>query len=101
MKSLKRKHLFWQVLTLGLFGAAFMLNASAGTTGAEFKPLFDLFFGWATGYLGKAVAIAGLLVGGVMGFARGTAMPAMLGLVFAIIYLIFPGVIGGMLTATI
>ena len=77
-------------------GAAF-----AGTTGPEFQALFDLVSGWASGYLGKALAIAAFLIGAVVGVAKSTAMPALVGLAFAIVFSIGPGVITGMMTAVI
>ncbi len=75
--------------------------ASAGTTGPEFQGLFDMMLGWAQGYLGKALAIAAFLVGAIVGFAKSTAMPALIGIVFAVLFSIGPGVITGMMTATI
>ena len=93
-----------QVRNLGLMGAliaATIASAHAGTTGAEFQNLFNLVSGWATGYLGKALAIGAFLVGALVGFAKSTAMPAMIGIVFAILFSVGPGVITGMMTATI
>lgn len=81
---------------MSVAGAAF-----AGTTGPEFQALFDLVSGWASGYLGKALAIAAFLIGAVVGVAKSTAMPALVGLAFAIVFSIGPGVITGMMTAVI
>ena len=75
--------------------------AMAGTTGSEFLALYTLLTGWASGYLGKALAIAAFITGAILGFAKGTAMPALIGIVFAIIFSIGPGVIDTMLAATI
>lgn len=86
---------------LGTLLAATITSAHAGTTGAEFLNLFNMISGWATGYLGKALAIGAFLVGAIVGFAKSTAMPALIGIVFAILFSVGPGVITGMMTATI
>lgn len=75
--------------------------AMAGTTGVEFQAFFTKVQGWATGYLGKALAITAFLIGAVVGVAKSTAMPALVGLAFAIIFSIGPGVITGMMTAIV
>ena len=87
------------MLGVGLLAVA--SAASAGNTGPEFQALFDLVSGWASGYLGKALAIAAFLIGAVVGVAKSTAMPALVGLAFAIVFSIGPGVITGMMTAVI
>lgn len=89
---------------LAAIGAMMMLvgvPVMAATTGTEFQGLYDMLVGWATGYLGKALAVGAFIVGAVIGFSKGTAMPALVGLVFAIVLGIGPGVIDGMLTALI
>jgi conjugal transfer pilus assembly protein TraA len=86
------------------FGLALMLAAGAvvaGTTGAEFLSLYTLVFGWTTGYLGKAIAIGAFLIGAFAGFAKSTIMPALIGLGFALLFAIGPGVIDGIVTALI
>lgn len=87
-----------------LAGLALILAAGvaqAGTTGTEFQALHTLLAGWAEGYLGKALAVAAFLFGSGYGVAKQTIVPAILGIVFAIVFSIGPGVINGMLTATI
>ena len=87
-----------------MVGAGLMTVANAafaGTTGTEFQALFNLVSGWATGYLGKALAITAFLIGAVVGVAKSTAMPALVGLAFAMVFSIGPGVITGMMTAVI
>ena len=81
-----------------LFGAAVV---TAGTTGTEFQSLHTMLTGWANGYLGKALAVAAFLFGAGFGVAKQTILPAILGIVFALVFAIGPGVIDGMLTATI
>lgn len=97
MKALSKKN----VLLVTLLSLVAVTSAHAGTTGTEFQGLFDMLVGWASGYLGKALAIAAFLVGAVIGFAKSTAMPALVGVVFAVVFSIGPGVINGMMTAVI
>lgn len=87
------------VLGLGLFLAAGAVVA--GTTGTEFLSLYNLIFGWTTGYLGKAIAIGAFLIGAFAGFAKSTIMPALIGLGFALLFAIGPGIIDGIVTALI
>ncbi len=75
--------------------------AFAGTTGAEFQSLYDLVKGWSEGYLGRTLAIAAFLVGAIVGFAKSTAMPALIGIVFAVLFAIGPTIIDGIATAVI
>jgi len=89
------------VLVLFLVGMLGVTLAQAGTTGTEFQALHTLLTGWANGYLGKALAVAAFLFGAGYGVAKQTIVPAILGIVFAIVFAIGPGVIDGMLTATI
>jgi conjugal transfer pilus assembly protein TraA len=75
--------------------------AVAGTTGTEFQAMYNLLLGWAEGFLGKAMAIAAFLFGAGFGVAKQTILPAVLGVVFALVFAIGPGVINGMLTALV
>ena len=75
--------------------------AFAGTTGTEFGGLYNLITGWSTGYLGRTLAIAAFLVGAIVGFAKSTAMPALIGIVFAVLFAIGPGIIDGIASALI
>ena len=75
--------------------------AMAGTTGNEFAPMYNKLLGWAQGYLGKAMAIAAFLFGAGFGVASQTILPAVLGVVFALVFAVGPGIINGMLAATI
>jgi conjugal transfer pilus assembly protein TraA len=75
--------------------------ATAGTTGVEFQALFTLIDGWVSGYLGKALALGAFLIGAMVGMAKSTVMPALVGLGFAIVFSVGPGVITGMMTAVI
>jgi conjugal transfer pilus assembly protein TraA len=76
-------------------------SAYAGVTGTEFKAFFDLIEGWTTGYLGKGLALSAFLLGAALGMVKGTMLPALVGVGFAIMFTVGPGVITGMLAATI
>ena len=75
--------------------------ATAGTTGAEFQSFYDLMNNWATGYLGKAIAIAAFIFGAGIGMAKQDVVPAIIGIAFAIVFSVGPGVINSMMTAVI
>ncbi|MBC2731240.1 TraA family conjugative transfer protein [Thiobacillus sp.] len=95
-----------QVVVSGLLSAlmissAWATTAGGGVTGTEFQALFDMLVGWAEGYLGKALAIAAFVVGALIGFAKSTAMPALVGIVFAIVFGLGPTIINGMFAAVI
>ena len=75
--------------------------AFAGTTGTEFTGLYNLVKGWSEGYLGRTVAIAAFLDGAIVGFAKSTAMPALVGIIFAVLFAIGPGIIDGIASALI
>lgn len=76
-------------------------SAYAGTTGTEFQAFFELIEGWTTGYLGKGLALSAFLLGAALGMVKGTMLPALVGIGFAIMFTVGPGVITGMLGATI
>jgi len=102
MKMFSKK----QVVVGGLLSAlmvssALATTAGGGVTGTEFQALFDMLVGWAEGYLGKALAIAAFVVGALIGFAKSTAMPALVGIVFAIVFGLGPTIINGMFAAVI
>lgn len=83
-----RKHLPL-LLVLGLASPA----ALAAQTGSEFSQLYDLVYKWATGYLGRAIALIFLLLGLGIGIIRGYIMDA--------VGCVAPSVIEGILTVLI
>ena len=99
MSFIKNPAVRKSALLVGLMTAA--ATASASTEGTEFQDLYDMLVGWSEGYLGKALAIAAFLTGAIVGFAKSTAMPALVGVVFAVVFSIGPGIIAGMMTAVI
>lgn len=81
--------------------AIMMVSAQAGVTGTEFQATYDLIVGWAKGYLGKIFAVVAFLIGCGFAAARQNAMPAIYGLVLALIIGFGPGLIESILTATV
>lgn len=75
--------------------------AFAGSSGTEFQGLYNLIKGWSEGYLGRTLAVAAFLVGAIVGFAKSTAMPALVGIIFAVLFAIGPGIIDGIASAVI
>jgi conjugal transfer pilus assembly protein TraA len=98
-----------QTHTFAIFAsllACALLAAPAGellaaTTGSEWQTLFNRLSGWSQGLLMRAFAFAALLVGIGLGIAQGSALPAVTGIVVALLGTVVPGVITGMLTALV
>lgn len=77
-------------------------TALAAVTGTDFKELYDFFYEAATGYLGRAIAIIGGLMGLGVGAATGKPIPALMGIVLAIFGTVGPTLINNLFnTATI
>jgi conjugal transfer pilus assembly protein TraA len=75
--------------------------AHAGTTGTEFQSMYSTLLNWATGYLGKAIAVAAFILGAGIGVARSSPIPALVGVVFALFMVYVPNIIDSIMTATI
>lgn len=67
--------------------------ALTATTGAEFQSAYQFFYDAATGYLGRGIAIVGGLIGLGVGAARGSALPAILGVILAVFGALGPTII--------
>ena len=76
-------------------------SAFAGTTGDEFQTMYTTLLNWATGYLGKAIAIAAFILGAGVGIARSSPIPALAGVVFALFMVYVPTIIDTIMTATL
>ena len=76
-------------------------SAYAGTTGTEFQTMYTTLLNWATGYLGKAIAVAAFILGAGIGVARSSPIPALAGVVFALFMVYVPTIIDSIMTATI
>ena len=69
------------------------LAAQASTTGAEFQSAYQFFYDAATGYLGRGIAIVGGLIGLGFGAAKGSPLPAILGVILAVFGALGPTII--------
>ena len=67
--------------------------ALTATTGVEFQSAYQFFYDAATGYLGRGIAIVGGLIGLGVGAARGSALPAILGVILAVFGALGPTII--------
>lgn len=73
----------------------------AGTTGTEFEQLYNMLSDWATGYLGRSIALVFLLIGLGIGVVRGSLLAAAGSIAVATALLIAPTVVEGILSALI
>lgn len=76
-------------------------SAIAGTTGTEFQSIYTTLLNWASGFLGKSIAIAAFILGAGVGLARSSPIPALVGIVFALFMVYVPTIIDGIMTAVI
>lgn len=65
----------------------------AAETGAEFTDAYTFVYEAATGYLGRGISITGGLIGLGIGAARGSALPAIIGVILAIFGALGPDII--------
>jgi conjugal transfer pilus assembly protein TraA len=92
-----QQHCFGTTLALVLTLAAG--SALAGTTGTEFQTMYTTLLNWATGFLGKSIAIAAFILGAGIGIARSSPIPALAGVVFALFMVYVPTIIDSIMTA--
>jgi conjugal transfer pilus assembly protein TraA len=90
----KSTALFALLVVLVVAGSAY-----AGTTGTEFQGVYDLIKGWATGYLGRIIALGTFLVGLGVTIVRLSLLPVVAGLAVAITVAFGPTVIEGIASA--
>ena len=76
-------------------------SALAGTTGTEFQTMYTTLLNWATGFLGKSIAIAAFILGAGIGIARSSPIPALVGVVFALFMVYVPTIIDTIMTAVV
>lgn len=74
------------------------LAAANGSSETTFSAITNTVNDWATGSLGKLLAIAAFLIGMGVGLVRQSAIAVVVGLAFAIILAYGPGVISGIFT---
>lgn len=93
----KANNKWWWLALLALFAG----TANAGVTGAEFQALYTWINGVVTGYGGRSLAIAAVVMGALMSMARVNPIPILAGVAFAIFLQYTPTIITGVLTATV
>lgn len=71
----------------------------AGSTGTEFTSIYQTITDWATGYLGKTIAIAIFLVGMCIGIVRQSLMAIALGIGGAMAVTYTPQIIDSVVSA--
>jgi len=82
------------------FSALFLPGlALAATTGGEFQAFYDFIYGAASGYLGRGLAITGGVFGLAYGIGRGSALPAVLGIILAIFGVLGPTIINALFSS--
>ena len=73
----------------------------AGTGGTEFDSVYTTISGWATGTLGKLLALAAVIVGLGMGIVRQSVVGFVVGLGMAIGIYQSPTIVDSIVTATL
>lgn len=96
--KLKSKTALLFTALMAMFGATAVY---AGTTGTEFQPLYQQLYDWISGYLGRAIAIAGFIIGAGIGIARQNPIPALVGVVFALFMIYIPAMINSIMTGLV
>lgn len=89
------------VLVAVMFLSVLMTSVShAGTTGTEFKGVYDTLRNWTVGYLGRAIAMAAFVVGLGWGIAKSSPATALSGLAIAFFIMVGPNVLDAVASAT-
>jgi conjugal transfer pilus assembly protein TraA len=70
-------------------------------TGDKFKDVYNFVYEAATGYLGRAIAITGGLIGLGAGASMGKALPAISGVVLAVFGALGPSIINSVFSSAI
>lgn len=84
------------VAAMAVAGSA--LASASGSNDATFSSITNTVNDWATGSLGKLLAISAFIIGMGVGLVRQSAIAVVVGLAFAIILAYGPGVISGIFT---
>lgn len=99
MKGLCKKLPDLKGAALGLVVWMQAQAARAASDGSEFEGLYELVSQWSTGFLGKTIAVAFLLVGLGMGVIRGSVMAVVAAIAAAAALILLPGIVDAMFTA--
>ena len=86
-------------LFVAFFGVFLPGLALAATTGGEFQAFYDFIYGAASGYLGRGLATTGGIFGLAYGIGRGSALPAVLGIILAIFGVLGPTIINALFSS--
>lgn len=89
-----------KTLMIGAVLAVSTAIVYAGDGGKEFTAVYEMLEGWATGTLGKIIALSALIVGIGFGLVRQSVIAAVIGISMALVLNFGPSVISGILTAT-
>lgn len=90
------------VLIVATLAAVVSSGAHAATaTDPEFIGMYNMMVSWTSGNLAKALALAAFLFGAGVGIAKQTIIPAIFGIILALVLTIGPGVVTGMFSATV
>ena len=92
--------LLWLVLLLACLGLA-APEAFAGTGDTTFNNVVTQLTNWATGGLGRVIALSAVIVGAIVSVVRSNPLPILSGIAFAMILNFTPQIVTGILTATI
>jgi len=68
-------------------------TSMAATTGTDFQALYDFIYNAATGYLGRAIALVGGLIGLAFGAINGKIILALSGILLAVFGVLGPTII--------
>lgn len=103
-----KKTLKKNAVLLGLATTAMLISvdASAGTTAATssdmaFKDIYEAIKDWTTGWFGRTIALALILVGMAMGVVKQSVMAAVPGMAAGLILSVAPGVVENILGAVV
>ena len=96
---MKPVHLIGPLFVVG--GVLVPVMAFAAVTGTDFKDLYDFFYDASTGYLGRAIALVGGLMGLGVGAATGKPVPALMGVVLAIFGTMGPTLVNNLFNSAI
>jgi conjugal transfer pilus assembly protein TraA len=77
------------------------MMADASTSGDEFQSAYQWIYDAATGYLGRAIAITGGVIGLGVGAATGKATPAIVGIVLGIFGSLGPSIVDSIFNSAV
>lgn len=76
-------------------------DALASTVDTTFDTVVTQLSNWATGGLGRVIALSAVIVGAIISVVRSNPLPILSGIAFAMILNFAPQIITGVLSATI